>query len=95
MPIARLLPTSSLPLRLLEEKEGELQERGRVLERLGDIKSIVGEYDACMKYWNEALLLWKQLHEKEKISRLHRKMANVLWSRWAMRKRLKSTTKRL
>jgi len=66
-------------LRLLEEKESEFRERGRVLERLGDIKSIVGEYDACTKYWNEALLLWKQLNEKEKVSRLHRKMANVLW----------------
>ncbi len=66
-------------LRLLEEKEGELLERGRVLERLGDIKSIVGEYDACMKYWSDALLLWKQLREKEKVSRLHRKMGNVLW----------------
>jgi len=66
-------------LRLLEEKEGELREKGRVLERLGDVKKFVGEYDACMKYWNDALLLWKQLYEKERTSALHRKMANVLW----------------
>jgi len=66
-------------LRLLEEKEGELREKGSVLERLGDIKKIVGEYDVCMKYWNDALLLWKQLYEKENVSRLHRKMAGVLW----------------
>jgi adenylate cyclase len=66
-------------LKLLEEKESRLRERGGVLERLGDIKSLVGEHNACMKYWNDALLLWKQLHEKEKASRLHRKMANVLW----------------
>jgi len=66
-------------LKLLEEKEGELQEKGRILERLGDIKKLVGEYDACMKYWNKALQLRKQLHEKEKASRLHRKLANVLW----------------
>jgi predicted ATPase/tRNA A-37 threonylcarbamoyl transferase component Bud32 len=66
-------------LRLLEEKEGELGERGRVLEMLGDIKKFVGEYDDCMKYWNDALLLWKQTHEEGKVSRLHRKMANVLW----------------
>ena len=66
-------------LKLLEEKEGELREKTRVLERLGDIKKLVGEYDTCVKYWNDALLLWKQLREKEKISRLHRKMANVLW----------------
>jgi len=66
-------------LKLLEEKEDELRERGRVLETLGDIKRLVGEYEACMKYWNKALLLWKQLREKEKVSRLHRKMSNVLW----------------
>jgi tetratricopeptide (TPR) repeat protein len=68
-------------LRLLEEKEGELPEKGRVLERLGDIKKLVGEYDACMKYWDEALLLWTKLQEKEKTATLHRKMANVLWGR--------------
>jgi predicted ATPase/KaiC/GvpD/RAD55 family RecA-like ATPase len=66
-------------LKLLYEKEGELRKRGDVLERLGGIKSLIGEYDACMKYWNEALLLWEQLGEKEKASRLHRKMSNVLW----------------
>ncbi|UCF58702.1 MAG: AAA family ATPase, partial [Candidatus Bathyarchaeota archaeon] len=66
-------------LKLLEEKEGEFQEKGCVLERLGDIKRLVGEYDTCVKYWNDALLLRKQLREKEKVSRLHRKMANVLW----------------
>jgi tetratricopeptide (TPR) repeat protein len=66
-------------LRLLEEKEDELQEKGRVLERLGDIKNLVGEYDASTKYWNEALLLWNQLNEKEKAARLHRKIANLLW----------------
>jgi len=66
-------------LRLLEEKEGELREKGRVLEKLGDIKMILFELEAGMKYWNEALLLWKQLHEKERVAGLHRKMANVIW----------------
>jgi predicted ATPase/KaiC/GvpD/RAD55 family RecA-like ATPase len=68
-------------LRLLEEKEGEFQEKGRVLERLGDIKKLVSKYDACMKYWDEALLLWIKLEEKGKTSTLHRKMANVLWEK--------------
>ena len=67
-------------LELLEEREGELRERGRVLEKLGDIKSIVGEYDVCIEYWNKVLLLWRQLREAEKASRLHRKMANILWT---------------
>jgi tetratricopeptide (TPR) repeat protein/KaiC/GvpD/RAD55 family RecA-like ATPase len=66
-------------LRLLEEKEGEHREKARVLEALGDIKRIVGEYDLCMKRWNEALLLWKQLDEKQKVAELHRKVAVVLW----------------
>jgi tetratricopeptide (TPR) repeat protein/KaiC/GvpD/RAD55 family RecA-like ATPase len=66
-------------LGLLEEKEGEHREQARVLEMLGDIKNIVGEYDLCLKRWNEALLLWKQLDEKIKVAELHRKMAAVLW----------------
>ena len=32
-----------------------------------------------MKRWNEALLLWKQIDEKEKVAGLHRKMAMTLW----------------
>jgi tetratricopeptide (TPR) repeat protein len=66
-------------LTLLEKKEGELQEKGRVLEKLGDVKNLVGEYDASTNYWNEALLLWSQLHENEKAARVHRKIANLLW----------------
>jgi predicted ATPase/KaiC/GvpD/RAD55 family RecA-like ATPase len=67
-------------LSLLGEKEGELRRRGAVLEKLGDIKGFTGEYAAGMKYWDEALLLWEQLGEKEKTSRLHRKISNVLWA---------------
>jgi predicted ATPase/KaiC/GvpD/RAD55 family RecA-like ATPase/lipopolysaccharide biosynthesis regulator YciM len=66
-------------LKLLEEKEGETREKARVLEVLGDIKRLVGEYDLCMKRWNEALQVWKQLDEKEKVAGLHRKMALTLW----------------
>jgi tetratricopeptide (TPR) repeat protein len=66
-------------LKLLEEKEGEILERVRVLERLGDIQRFVGEYHECLKHWNDALLLLEQMHEKENVSRLHRKIAHVLW----------------
>jgi len=65
-------------LQLLEEKEGELDEKARVLERLGDIKRIQGEYDACVEHWSKALELRKKLDEKENASRIHRKMAPVL-----------------
>jgi tetratricopeptide (TPR) repeat protein/KaiC/GvpD/RAD55 family RecA-like ATPase len=66
-------------LALLEEKEGNIREKAQVLQALGDIKSLVGEYDLCLKRWNEALMLWKQLNEKEKVAELHRKMAAILW----------------
>jgi len=66
-------------LSLLEETEGESKKKGFVLEKLGDAKEALGDHDASMKHWNEALLLWKKLDEKEKLSRIHRKMANVLF----------------
>jgi tetratricopeptide (TPR) repeat protein len=66
-------------LKLLDETEGKPQEKARVLETLGEIKRIVGEYDDCLKRWNEALLLRKQLNEKEKVAELHRRVARVLW----------------
>jgi tetratricopeptide (TPR) repeat protein len=66
-------------LELLEERGEKLRERASVLERLGDIKRFVGEYRACMQYWNEALSLWVQIQNKERIAGVHRKMASVLW----------------
>jgi predicted ATPase len=68
-------------LKLLEETESNLKERGRVLERLGDIKGIVGETDARLEYWNEALLLWTQLNQKEKVARLNRRISGVLYAK--------------
>jgi len=66
-------------LTLLGENGRNLQQRASVLEKLGDIKAIVGEYEACMEHWNQALGVWKQLPEKGNTARLHRKMANLLW----------------
>ena len=66
-------------LRLLEEKEGELQEKERVLEQLGNIEKLSGENEACMKHWDEAISVLTKLQEKEKTATLHRKMANLLW----------------
>jgi len=82
-------------LRLLEEKEGDLGEKARILERLGDIKGIVGERDACMKYWNDALLLWEQLDEKGKASRLHYKMGYALWEAGDIEKAIEHCEKAL
>jgi len=67
-------------LRILAEKGDEIREEGHVLERLGDVEKLVGDYDASMKSWTQALPLFEQFDEKETVARLHRKMANVLWS---------------
>jgi len=66
-------------LELLEEKEDNLEAKARITESLGDTKAWVGEIDACMKYWNDSLALWGQLGNKESVSRLHVKMARILW----------------
>jgi tetratricopeptide (TPR) repeat protein/KaiC/GvpD/RAD55 family RecA-like ATPase len=68
-------------LRLLEDGEDRLQQKGYVLERLGDIKKLAGDPKECIKYWNEALQLWVRLQEKARTATLHRKMANVLWDK--------------
>jgi tetratricopeptide (TPR) repeat protein len=52
----------------------------QLYRKVGDIKKLVGEYDEGIRYWNEAIGLWKQLGERETEAALHRKMANVLWS---------------
>ncbi len=65
-------------LEILDEKGGEPREKARILEELGNVKSLVGEYEICLKYWNDASLLWKQLEKKAEIARLHRKSSNVL-----------------
>jgi len=68
-------------LKLLEEKKGECKEKAHVLETLGDIENVIGEHDACLKHWNDALLLWEELHEEKEVSRLHVRMAKTLWER--------------
>ena len=66
-------------LQLLEEKEGEFEEKASILERLGDVEKLVSKYDDCMKHWNEAMPLWVKLQKKDRTATLHRKMANVFW----------------
>jgi adenylate cyclase len=68
-------------LELLEETGDDLQERGRVLEKLGELKGFVGEFDACLKYWSEALLLWSRLNQKEKVARLNRRISWIFYAK--------------
>ena len=66
-------------LELLEEKEGNLEQKARITEKLGDIKGWIGEIDVCMECWNKSLTLWDQLGDKKSVSRLHSKMASAYW----------------
>jgi len=66
-------------LKLLEEKKENLQEKRQVLEKLGNVKSIIGEYNDTITYWSEALLLSLKLSEKKNAARLHGKMATIVW----------------
>jgi predicted ATPase/KaiC/GvpD/RAD55 family RecA-like ATPase len=76
-------------LGLLEKKEDVLREQQYVLEKLGDIQRLVGELDSSMKYWSDAVQLARQLRDEGDISRLHRKMANLLWDEVGDAKRAK------
>jgi len=62
-------------LDLLREKGGRAEERARILEVLGDIQQIIGQLDACLNSFSEALGLQQKLKENEKAARLHRKIA--------------------
>jgi len=67
-------------LELLEEKGGSLEEKVRIIERLGDLKVWIGQIDACMGHWDKSLTLWNQLGDKKNIARLNAKMAFVYWA---------------
>ncbi len=66
-------------LALLEEQEGDLEQRVRTMETLGDLKGWTGESEACTEYWTGALSLWDQLGDKKNLARLHGKIANRYW----------------
>jgi tetratricopeptide (TPR) repeat protein len=70
---------SQYALDLLEEKGVSLEEKVRIVEKLGDLKGWMGKVDDCMKYWNEALTLWNQLKDKKNVAKLHAKMAFAYW----------------
>jgi serine/threonine protein kinase/tetratricopeptide (TPR) repeat protein len=67
-------------LDILEEKENNLEERVRIVERLGDLKWWIGKPDAGMEFWNNALALWNQLGDEKNAAKLHAKMAYFFWN---------------
>jgi len=66
-------------LEILEEKEGNLEEKARITQRLGELKLWMGQFDACMEYLNKSLTLWNQIGDKKNIASLHTQMARWLW----------------
>jgi adenylate cyclase len=67
-------------LELLEEKGASLEQKVRIVEKLGDLNFWIGRSDAAMEYYDKALALWDQLGDKKNIARLHTKMALILWN---------------
>ena len=67
-------------IEILEGKENSLEEKARVIERLGNLKSYMGEYDSCLEYWSKSLALWNQLGNECNAARLHTKLAHDFWS---------------
>ena len=66
-------------LELLEEKEGNLEQKASIMERLGDLEWWIGKPDAGMEYWNKSLASWDQLGDEKKGAKLHAKMAHWFW----------------
>ncbi len=64
---------------LLEEKEDNVEEKARLIERLGELNQWMGKRDASVEYLNKSLKLWDQLGYKKNIARLHAKMASWIW----------------
>jgi len=67
-------------IEILEGKEDNLEEKARVMERLGNLKSYMGQYDACLEYWSKSLALWNQLRNESNTAKLHTKLAHGFWS---------------
>lgn len=66
-------------LELLEEKGASLEQKVRIVEKLGDLNFWTGKPNAGMEYYSKALALWDQLGDKKNIARLHTRMAWLLW----------------
>lgn len=66
-------------LELLEEQGNNLERKAHIIESLGSLKWWMGEPQACLEYWNEALTLWDQLEDKKNVARLHIRMGSLLW----------------
>ena len=68
-------------LELLEEKEDTLEQKACITEKLGDSKTWTGEIEAGMEHYGNSLTLLSRLGDRRGASRIHGKMAHVLWDK--------------
>jgi predicted ATPase len=66
-------------LKLLDDKDGSVEEKTCITEKLGDLKAWTAEFDAGIEYWDRALTLWTQLGDRKSAARLNAKMAHAFW----------------
>jgi len=68
-------------LTLLDRTGGDVREKARVAEALGDLKRGNMEFEASLKYFNEALKLLKETGDKRRLAKIHGLMSDILvWS---------------
>ena len=65
-------------LDLLDRTGGDVREKARVTEALGNLKNWNMEYEASVKYFNEALRLLKELGDKKGLARVSVNMSETL-----------------
>lgn len=66
-------------LRLLGDEGDNLEQRAKIIEKLGDLKAFMGEIDDGMEYWDKSLTLWSTQANMNRVAKLHIKMAWWLW----------------
>ena len=67
-------------LGIVEQQGNPPTLRAKVLEKLADAHSDLGEPEAARESWEAALLLYDTLQEKERLAALHRKIGLHWWS---------------
>ena len=65
-------------LNLLDRTGGDVREKARVAEALGDLKNRNMEFEASIEYFNEAVTLLKEIGDKKGLARVYSNMADVL-----------------
>ncbi len=66
-------------LELMEATEGSIEEKARIIERLGNLKSWIGKVDEGTEYLKKSLVLWSQLGDNKNVARLHSELASWIW----------------